>query len=177
MQGRTTHSHTWKLGVLLALLLALAALPAVSWAGATTFRDQYIAPFDSVAVNDCNGELVQLNGTLKISSQTVFDAHGGYHATFQLVPQNVRGVGLSSGTAYKAVGGQHDSIKISAAFAPFVSTSTSMFNLVSQGGAPNLQVKYTLHTTINANGRLTANVEKFSSKCSGKKATSPYPAP
>lgn len=177
MHGRTTHWLTWKLGALLALLVALAALPAVSWAGATTFRDQITIPYDRIIYNDCNGEPVQLSGALKISSQTVIDAHGGFHSTFQLVPQKVRGVSLSSGTAYKVVGGERDNFKYDSDFAPYVSTTTSMFNLISQGAGPNLQLKFTLHTTFNANGRLTASVDKFSLKCSGKKATSPYPAP
>ena len=150
----------------LVIALALAAITALpANAQAISFRDREIVPFEALVIA-CNGEEVFLSGELLLMSHTTIDARGGFHSKFTLVPRHVRGVG-SAGTLYKAVGGQRDHFNADADFAPLNETFTTMFNLVSQGGSDNLQFKGTFHITVNAQGEVTAFVERFSEKCVG----------
>jgi hypothetical protein len=146
------------------VLAAVTAFPA--YAQAFTITERVIEPFETT-VPACNGEDVTVSGELLLISHTTIDAGGGIHSTFTLVPGEVRGVGSVTGIQYKAVGGQRDHFNADADFAPLNETFTSMFNLVSQGGTDNLQIKATFHMTINANGEVTAFVDRFSAECVG----------
>jgi hypothetical protein len=175
MQSETRRRRaSWSLVLLVLGVCALAA-PVVTWAQATTYRDEIVVPFDGTQFNPCTGDVVQITGELRISSKTTIDARGGMHSTYTLLPRNVRGVSIYDGTKYKAVGGERSSFNADADYAPLNSTFTSMFNFISQGGGANFKIKITSHYTIDAKGNLTADVYKYSSECSG--GGDPYPAP
>ena len=151
----------------LMLALALAAVTAFPvYAQAFTITERVTEPFETV-ITACNGEDVFLSGELLLIFHTTFDAGGGIHSKFTLVPRHVRGVGSVTGTPYKAVGGDRSHFNVAADGAPLNFTNTDMFNLVSQGGTDNLQLKFTFHVTINANGVETVVVDHFSAKCVG----------
>ena len=151
----------------LVITIALAAITAIpAYAQAFTSTEKVTEPFATL-ITACNGEDVFLSGELLLISHTTFDAAGGAHFKSTLVPRQVRGVGAETGTVYKAVGGDRSHFNIDADFAPYIFTETSMYNLVSQGGSDNLQLKLTLHVTVNANGVETVTVENFSTKCVG----------
>jgi hypothetical protein len=150
----------------LVITLALAAVTTFpAYAQAFTMTERVTEPFETFVVA-CNGEEVFLSGELLLIFHTTIDDRGGIHDKFTLIPRHVRGVG-SAGTLYKAVGGQRSHFNADADFAPLNFTDTSMFNLVSQGGSDNLQIKFTFHVTINANGVETVVVDHFSAKCVG----------
>jgi hypothetical protein len=150
----------------LVITLALAAVTAFpAYAQAFTITERVTEPFETFVVA-CNGEEVFLSGELFLVFHTTIDARGGIHEKFTLVPRHVRGVG-SAGTLYKAVGGDRSHFNAAADGAPLNFTNTDMFNLVSQGGSDNLQVKFTFHVTVNANGVETVVVDHFSAKCVG----------
>jgi len=158
--------HTRKI-LALVITLALAAVTAFpAYAQAFTITERVIEPFETV-ITACNGEDVFLSGELLLIFHTTIDNRGGIHDKFTLVPHHVRGVGSVTGTTYKAVGGQRSHFNADADFAPLNFMDTSMFNLVSQGGSDNLQLKFTFHVTINANGVETVVVDHFSAKCVG----------
>lgn len=151
----------------LILTLALAAgIASPAYAQASTITERVIEPFETIAPA-CNGEDVFLSGELLLIFHTTIDAGGGIHSKFTLVPRHVRGVGSETGTIYKAVGGERSHFNVDADEAPLNETFTTMFNLVSQGGSDNLKSKGTFHITINANGEVTAFVDRFSERCVG----------
>lgn len=160
----SAHSRKILALVITLVLAAVTAFPA--YAQAFTITEKFVEPFDSVEIA-CNGEEVFLSGEVHLTFHTTIDARGGIHERFSLVPSKVRGVGAETGTVYKAVGGSRSHFKADADFAPLNITDTSMFNLVSQGGSENLQVKFTFHVTVNANGVETVVVDNFSIKCVG----------
>src|SRR5688572_12479690 len=158
-------AHTRKI-LALVITLALAAVTAFpAYAQAFTFTERVTEPFETFVIA-CNGEEVLLTGELLLIFHTTIDAKGGIHSKFTLVPRHVRGVG-SAGTLYKVVGGSRSHFNADADFAPLNFTSTEMFNVVSQGGSDNLQLKFTFHVTINANGVETVVIDHFSAKCVG----------
>ena len=159
-------AHTRKILALVMTLTLAAVTVFPAYAQGISFHDREIVPFETFVIA-CNGEEVFLSGELLLISHTTIDAHGAFHSEFTLVPRHVRGVGSLSGTQYKAVGGHRSHFNEDSDFAPFNFTNTDMFNLVSQGGSDNLQGKFTIHVTVNANGEVTAEVENFSEKCVG----------
>src|SRR5262245_62107981 len=153
------------LSLLITIVMAVGtAFPAYARASASTGR--VIEPFELVDIG-CNGEEVFLSGELLLMFHTSFDAGGGIHAKSTLVPLQIHGVGSETGAVYKAVGGDRSHFNIDADFAPYIFTETSMYNLVSQGGSGNLQLKFTFHVIINANGVETVTVDHFSTRCVG----------
>ena len=151
------------LAVILAFAAAVTASSATAEAITTTERE--IVPFATTA-SGCVGEDVFLSGELLLISHTTFDASGGGHSKVTLVPKNVRGVGSVSGTQYKAVGGSRSHF-ISTSSSALSFSITDMFNFISATSIDNMQVKFTFHVTLNANGIQTALVENFSAKCVG----------
>ncbi len=146
---------------------ALHAAKRKEQAAATTVRNRTTIPFDVVVDNPCTGEPVALSGAQQLIFHLVFDARGGVHAHFSLVPQQVRGVGLYSGTAYHAVGGGGNNFTAAADDAPLVTSTRSTANVVSQGGSDNLVMHSTTHLTINATGEVTAVVNNVRLTCTG----------
>ena len=157
-----THLHIHRRWIALPHLLIIMALtlvgPAIARAEARVLKDTVIAPFNFTAFYECAEEAIAITGELRITTMMVVDASGAIHGRFTLVPVNVRGVGLTSGITYKAVGGERDTFT-SAANGAFTFNYTSMFNLVSQGSTDNLQAFVTNHFTVDANGDVT--VERF----------------
>ncbi len=165
-----THLHVHRRWIALPHLLVIMALalvgPAIARAEARVLKDTVIAPFNFTAFYQCAEEEIAITGDLRITTVMVVDASGGIHATFTLVPINVRGVGLTSGITYKAVGGERDTFT-SAANGAFTANFTSMFNLVSQGSTDNLQAFTTSHFTVNANGDVVVDRVDFRAECRG----------
>ena len=156
--------------LMLVITLALAAFTAApAHAQAVTITQRFVESIDGASVIACNGEEVIVTGELHLTFQTTVDANGGLHERFTMVPHNVRGVGSVTGTQYKAVGGNHWHVFTAGADSlPFNFTQAEMFNLVSQGGSENLQLKFTFHGTVNANGVETVFFDRASGKCVGK---------
>jgi hypothetical protein len=152
--------------ILVALAWLLVGVVPV-YAQATTVRETVTEPLDLVLFNECTGEAVALTGELRITTKTTIDADGGTHATFHLVPQDVQGVGLESEIEYRGVGGARIHFNADADEVPSIFTATALFNLVTQGGSDNLQVKYRFHVTVNATGEVTAEVSDFIIRCVG----------
>ena len=159
-------AHTRKILTLVTMLALAAGSTFPAYAQALTVTDRVTVPFETV-ITACNGEDVFLSGELLLIFHTTIDDRGGIHSKFTLVPRAVRGVGSLTGIQYKAVGGQRDQFNADADFAPLNETFTSMFNLVSQAGTDNLQIKATFHITIDANGEVTAFLDRFSAECVG----------
>jgi hypothetical protein len=160
--------HFRKIFTLLITLALAAGTTMPAYAQAVTITEKVIEPLDGATAIACNGEEVIVTGELHVTFQTTVDTAGGIHERFTLVPHNVRGVGSVTGTQYKAVGGNHWHVFTAAVdSAPFNFTQAEMFNLVSQGGNENLQLKFTFHGTVNANGVETVFFDHSSEQCVG----------
>ena len=159
-------AHTRKILALVMTLTLVAVTAFPAYAQASTITERVIEPFDTIVIA-CNGEEVFLSGELLLIFHTTIDAGGGIHEKFTLVPNHVRGVSTVTGIQYKAVGGDRSHFNAYTDFAPFIFTNTDMFNVISQGGSENLQVKFTFHVTVNANGVEAVFVDHFSAKCVG----------
>lgn len=160
--------HFRKILTLVITLVLAAGTAAPAYAQATTITERVVEPLDDAVAIACNGEEVIMSGELHLTFQTTIDDGGGIHERFTLVPHAVRGVGSVTGTQYQAVGGNHWHVfTADAESASLNFTQAEMFNLISQGGNDNLQLRFTFHATVNANGVETVYFDSSSEKCVG----------
>ncbi len=146
------------LGALGGLGVALVWLSLMSpplWAATST-----TIPLDAIRSGDCTGEDILLSGRIHLVSQLQSDGSEVGHFNYQ----GVSGVGLTSGTTYRASTVDHFRL-----VAPFPSDITSVrsLRLISPGPEDDLLVRFLFHITVNANGEITAEVENVNIECKG----------
>jgi len=145
----------WALGGLAAELVLLSLLIAPLWAATST-----TIPLEVIRSGDCTGEDVELSGTIHLVSQTQRDGSEVGHFNWQ----NVSGVGLTSGTTYRA--STVDTFRLEAPFPSDIHSVRSL-RLISPGPGDDMLVMFLFHITINANGEITAEVEDVNFECVG----------
>jgi hypothetical protein len=151
----TTRFVLWALGGLAIALVWLILMSPPLWAATST-----TIPLDAIRSGDCTGEDVELSGTIHLVSQTQSDGSEVGHFNFQ----GVSGVGLTSGTTYRASAVDH--VRLGAPFPSDIHSVRSL-RLISPGPEDNLLIKFLFHITVNANGEITAEVEDVNSECKG----------
>ena len=137
------------------LLLSLFR-PSASAAALSATSDQL--PLYFLRSADCTDEVIEISGSIHMVSQTQADGSLIGHFNYQ----NVTGLGLTSGNAYRASAVDHARLQ-----APFPSSITSVrsFHLISRGGESNLLVQVLYHITVNANGEVTAAIDDLNTQC------------
>ena len=143
--------------------MVLFATPRPVGAAASTTTQSTIIPiaFEIVACE----EPVLLSGNLHEVTHITIDSAGNTHVHMLTNAQGVTGVGLVSGTQYRGTGATESTINDNTL--PFETTRVNNFRIIGQGPVDNLLVHATIHTTINANGEVTAEVVQESVTCQG----------
>ena len=149
--------RTSRLATLLVALLVLAALPAAASAssGAIVTRGDVTGSTISCDI----GTLTVTSGSFHITVQETRTASGGYHLIAEGNAQGVKAVG-PDGATYLAPGGFRTELNVTRGAT--TSTEVDVLNIVGVGGAPNFPLHAVLHTTVDANGNVTASVDHFS---------------
>jgi hypothetical protein len=153
--GTITRFMLWALGALAIALVWLSLVSPPLWAATST-----TIPLDVIRSGDCTGEDVQLSGTIHLVSQTQPDGSEVGHINYQ----NVSGVGLTSGTTYRA--STVDTFRLEAPFPSDIHSVRSL-RLISPGPEDDLLVMFLFHITVNANGEITAEIEDVNFECVG----------
>ena len=146
------------LGIAVGTSLAIA--PAAQAAVAVNIS----VPIDLSVVIPCNGDTVELTGSLHILISFTINANqvsGKDH--FQ--PQGVSGTDLTTGAKYQGTGVTQDQFSISLIKSRAQVSSVNNFKIIGQGSAPSYLVHENAHLTVNANGTVTANVDNLSISC------------
>jgi len=156
------------LGLTLAITLVALTLAGPAFAQALAITTNDFVPFAQVNLVPCAnggaGELVLVQGTLHIQQHiTINNNRATIKSHFQ--PQGASGTGLTTGDSYNAVGvtQEVDTLALTGGATEF--TFINNFRLIGQGPGNNLQVKQTIHTTINADGTVTSVVDNSSVEC------------
>jgi hypothetical protein len=84
---------------------------------------------------------------------------GGVHVKSHAQPQGISGFGQTTGAKYQATGVTQERFSIN----PF--TFVNNFRIVGQGPGNNFLVHEVFHVTVNANGTVTAFVDRVSVEC------------
>jgi hypothetical protein len=143
-----------------------AALALAPGAGATT-QNIKVPADEFPAANICNGDQLQLQGTLHLIQQgeVVADAPR-QHEVQHLNSQRLTGVGVPSGESYIVdyISNSSFNARVDGAN---VTTLEVMMNVVSRASGENSQIQTVFHVTQNANGETTAAFQNFHVHCTG----------
>jgi hypothetical protein len=141
-----------------------AALAFTSAAGAATTNVKI--PADGFPAADlCNGDQIELHGTLHLVQQGEFvEDAPRQHVVGQLNSQKLTGVSVLTGQVYNVNLTQANVFNARVDGAN-VTTIETMMNVVGIGSVPNSQLQTVLHTTINANGEITTQFQNFHVHC------------
>jgi len=120
------------------------------------------APFSTVVFNPCNGENVDIDGTIQLRFDTRSDANGGSHTVGRIFE---RGKGTGEVTGANYVFNTDSTINVNAEAIQQGVSQIVYIRLIGQGPAPNFLGKQVLHFTVNANGDLVGVVDDFSGEC------------
>ena len=151
-----------RLIILLAVVASgLIAATSASAARATTEK----IPFDVVlAPEEACGEAIHLSGTLLAQFRFTESRGGNVTIGFHFNPQGITGVGLTSGATYHATGETQGTTTIKAT-GGISDTFVNNFKIIGEGRAPNYLQTDVVHLTVNAQGVVTATVEKVTIRC------------
>ena len=147
------------------ILLAVVAsgLLAVTSASATAVTEKI--PFDVVlAPEEACGEAIHLSGTLLAQFRFTETSGGNLAVGFHFNPQGITGVGLTSGATYHATGETQGTTTIKAK-GGISDTFVNNFKIIGEGSAQNFLQTDVIHLTVNANGDVTATIEKSMIRC------------
>ncbi|MCU7549908.1 hypothetical protein OCK74_12320 [Chitinophagaceae bacterium LB-8] len=111
----------------------------------------------------CAGDLVTLEGTLHLQMHVTINGNN-IIVKEHFQPQGITGIGIS-GKKYQATGVTQDIFKGSLQNEQVSFTSINNFRIIGQGPGNNYLVHQTIHTTINANGEVTSEVDNSSVEC------------
>ena len=134
-----------------------------SQAQATVIKFNIDTPFTGGAIA-CDGETVALNGRIHIVFAFRIEPSGNSELSQSINFQGVRGIGLTTGTMYRETGVLKETLNRKLG-PPFETTEVIETNLVSAGRSGNLRTMVLLHTTLNANGDVTAEVVDVRGGC------------
>jgi hypothetical protein len=122
--------------------------------------------YDWITVNQCTGEDIHLSGNIHMKNTDTKDASGGIHMTMHQNDQDMIGVGLTSGTKYRAQGAE-DIELISQDGMTGMYKGTMTVKLVSQRSEDNFMLHMVIFETVNADGTMTISFGKVSTECHG----------
>ena len=148
-----------KLSMAGVVVIAALALSASSWAATTVQK----IPFNA-AVVICNGDTVNLSGTLLDIVTTTTTPSGGLVVAFHDNPQGISGVDATTGTVFHATGLTRE-VDVSTPPGGFTTTFVNRFHLQATQGAQSFVVSETEHVTVTPNGTVTVSFDNFSSTC------------
>ena len=155
------HSSNTRTLVLFVCALALGLSGLVPPVAADT--TQITEPIDFIATA-CNGETVTLTGEATTIVTVGEDGSGGRAVTTH-IHFHLEGTS-ASGTHYIA-NETVNGVDVGAGGSPSTFNSVGQLHLISQGGGSDLTVRTTIHTTIDANGNITAQSFEFETVCTG----------
>ena len=157
-------SHSQRL-VLLALVVPALTIGTTSVARAEVTTN-FTMPVDIGVFIPCAdggaGEVVTLSGDLHTLIRYTESASGGIHAASHFQPQGISGVGETTGDKYQGTGVTQDEFN---ATVGVEETFVNNFRIIGQGPGNNFLLQEVFHITFNANGSITAFVDKFSVDC------------
>ena len=161
-------SGTWR------WLYSVAALGTAArvLAGAGAADTSTNVPFMGTAENLCNGDIVDVQGTMHMEEHTTTDASGGMHFQFTINLVGVKGVAVapptSAGARYVESETDTGQFNISSDFVPFEGdhiVTQILTRLGEDGTADDMRYYLRFHMTVNANGVPTASVDDERREC------------
>ena len=140
-------------------VIAALTVSATAWAATTVQK----IPFNGEVIL-CNGDTLDLSGTLLDSVTTTATPSGGLIFAFHDNPQGISGVDSTRGTVFHATGLTRE-VDVFSPRGGVTFTFVNRFHIQATRGAQSFIVSETEHVTITPSGALTVSFDKFSSTC------------
>jgi hypothetical protein len=150
--------------------LSSARHPAPAVTEVSITRDNETIPWVQTFANSCTGEDVQVTGELHLLLQTVTLANGEIRDTFHTNFANTTGVGLTTGTTYRATSAENapfQGVPPGPPGGPWRSTHEGTLHLVSPGAGENLLLHFVFVVTKEPGSPPHAIVFKMDLTCTG----------
>jgi hypothetical protein len=147
-----------RLLVLIGAVVTLA-IPASAQAITTVER----IPFETTILL-CNGGVVDLEGQLSVTTTSTTTPAGGFVFAIHFQPQGVKGIDITTGTAYIATGLTRDLV-VATPPGGFTETYVNRFHIQATTGAESYIVTELFHVTFSPDGTLRVVIDKFSAPC------------
>jgi hypothetical protein len=146
------------LTTLFAAVLVLAASAAAAWAndGAMVIRSSVVG---EQVVCDSSPILTITAGLFQFVVHETQTSSGAFHVDLAGNAQGIQAVNEVTGAKYLIPGGF--SMEMNVTPGATVSNDTGVIRVIGQGGAPNFTSGGVVHTTVDANGNVTASVDHF----------------
>jgi hypothetical protein len=137
-------------------LAALATATTLVFAGAGVADNSMTMPYANSVLNECNGELVAVQGTIHMEDHSTTTPNGT-HTQFTINLAGVKGVAVAPPTGARYVESDTDtgSSNMSSDFVPFETTHVEtriLTRLGEDGTSDDLRYYLRFHMTVNANG-------------------------
>ena len=143
----------------------LTALPVTVMAQASQRIERGTEEVFDQIENPCNGEPVQITGTVDVTTRRTVDANGVVHLASNSVP-SLRGVGPSG--EYNVLGGRHVNDKfIDNEWYPENVSFSDSFHMISKGNALNFLFTMSGHFVVETDGTVKVDFRHESAKCTG----------
>jgi hypothetical protein len=146
---------------LLLILAVVCALAAITGAQASTSRTSFTL---STTFPLCNGDPVELNGTLLTISSETLAPSGVMVLAIHFQPQGVTGVDLVTGTVFQATGFTRD-LTVSFPSGGGTETFINQFRIQATGGAQSYLTTEVFHITVTPDGTVAVVLDSFSATC------------
>lgn len=133
-------------------------------------RDNETIPWVQAFANSCTGESVEVTGELHLLTQTVTFPNGEINDTFHTNFANVVGVGLTSGTTYRATSAENapfQGVPPGPPGGPWRSTHEATLHLITPGAAENLFLHFLFVVTKEPGSPPHIIVFKIDLTCNG----------
>ena len=129
--------------------------------------NEKIELFNLPFYNTCTKEIILFNVTWHLNECLVFDSSGGSHFK---IHDNVHwvGIGQSSGKEYIAISTWNNVYNIKEEGFPFEYIWISTQPIISKGEEKNQIIKIWYRVVVNANGEVSAYIDKFEIVCTGQ---------
>jgi hypothetical protein len=164
--------RTFRLWAVLCLLGCLI-LPMVHHSGSALFaqavhyKDAYRSPFDWTGFNPCAGEECRITGTYVMHIFENISASGKYQFSIHARVEDGAYLGLSSGKVLKMnnVELYRENFELPYPTFPLIIQYTGNSVFIGKGSEANYSWKTMWHVTVNANGELTAYIDRDEWSC------------
>ena len=151
----------------IALVTALVAIaPVTAKAQASQRFEHSVEEINDQIENPCNGELIQLTGTVTVTTRRTVDANGVVHLASTRVP-HIRGEGPSGEYIVADRQSLNDKFVDNELF-PENLTSVTEFQLIGMGSAPNFLFTMVHRFLADADGTIRLEFIHDSGRCTGK---------
>ena len=116
----------------------------------------------TIAINDCNGEVIAVDATFHVLTAVTFDGAGGYHVK---IHNNISGEGINQVTGAEYVISQEYNDQYTVGGGADEQSIILHFNMIGKGAVPNEVLQANFHITFTPDGDVSSYHDNFRIKC------------